>query len=826
MPVDTVVDLIILLRQYRLVEPAQLDELARVIAPRFSEPRSLAKELIQRNWLTPYQINQLFKGNGADLVFDNFVLLERLGEGGMGQVFKARHRKLGQIVALKIIRKDRNAGPDSIRRFEREIQTASTLVHPNIVRAIDANEVDGTPFFVMEYVEGTDLARLVKQQGPLPPAQAAEYIRQAALGLQHAHEKGLVHRDIKPANLLLTKQGVIKLVDMGLARRESVDDTASTALTQLGSVLGTPDYIAPEQARNSKNADIRSDLYSLGCTFYFLLTGQPPFPGGALTEKLLKHQLDPPPPLSTFRGDVPPAIAAVIERLMAKRPHDRYQTPAELAAALANNRPPAPGAASVPRPVVNGRPTDRRPPSTVPLAVPVAAVVQSATATIPVAAPVATDPFTDLDTPVPISVTRVEVPKRPRTGPRRRWLLGVAAVLVVLFAVLSGLGAKMLFFNATTIANPPTVNADKDTPQDKDKDKKEEKAKPPQDWWKAREALAKRGARFVPATYDPDPAHPITSVDLSSCPTLTDADMVNLAALPHVTTLQLGATKITDKGLVYLEALPHLTTLGLNQIAVTDEGLSHLRGLTELTDVNLSFTQVQGSGLVHLSGARNLKVLNLTYSKIDDAGLAALAGLPQLEQLTLQVPPNSKQITDAGMVHLKGLTKLKQLSLHDTAVTDAGMVHFKAVGALLTTLDLTNVKVSDAGLSGFKTLIHLQEFQAGGSNVGDQGSAETTATPKKTAYRGTLNGTKVQDDDLTMFQGQDGVEIAEPDGHARRQRGAEVSGGTAETELAQSGAERHRRRAGLSGEVERAAKSHSVEHTGARPRSPGTDGAE
>ena len=230
MPVDSVVNLVALIRQHRLLEPAQLEEMTRSLAPNHTDPRGLAKELIQRNWLTPYQINQLFKGNAADLAFDNFVLLERIGEGGMGQVFKARHRRLGQIVALKIIRKDRNAGPDTIRRFEREIQAASKLIHPNIVRAIDANSIEGTHFFVMEYVEGTDLARLVKQQGPLPPAQAADYIRQAALGLQHAHEKGLVHRDIKPANLLLTKQGVVKLVDMGLARRESLEEAAlSTA---------------------------------------------------------------------------------------------------------------------------------------------------------------------------------------------------------------------------------------------------------------------------------------------------------------------------------------------------------------------------------------------------------------------------------------------------------------------------------------------------------------------------------------------------------------------------------------------------------------------
>ena len=204
----------------------------------------------------------------------------------MGQVFKARNWKLGRIVALKLIRKERLDSPDAIRRFQREVRAAAALSHPNIVLAYDADQIGGTHLLVMECIEGaSDLAKLVKKNGPLPVAQACEYIRQAALGLQHAFERGLVHRDIKPANLLLTADGkTVKILDMGLARldQKAGDGEASSTMTQEGAVMGTPDYIAPEQAMESHTVDIRADLYSLGCTFYYLLTAKVPFPGGTL----------------------------------------------------------------------------------------------------------------------------------------------------------------------------------------------------------------------------------------------------------------------------------------------------------------------------------------------------------------------------------------------------------------------------------------------------------------------------------------------------------------------------------------------------------------
>ncbi len=350
------------LRASRLLEAGQLQEL-NVLHTRFPDPVSLVGELVRRGWLTPYQANELAAGRGDGLLLGSYALLERLGEGGMGQVFKARNWKLGRIVALKVIRKERLTSEDAVRRFHREIQATAALSHPNIVLAYDADAVQGTHFFVMEYAEGQDLAHYVARHGPLPVGLACECVRQAALGLQHAFEKGMVHRDVKPHNLLLTRRPgpdgkpVVKLLDMGLALLSSSGEGDTESLvTQENVVVGTPDFMAPEQAMGARNADVRSDLYALGCTFYFLLTGRVPFPGDTMMAKLIRHKLDEPEPVEKLRPDVPPLLAAVVRKLMAKLPEDRFQTPAELIAALA-------GAGSESGPMPAAPPAPAAPPS-------------------------------------------------------------------------------------------------------------------------------------------------------------------------------------------------------------------------------------------------------------------------------------------------------------------------------------------------------------------------------------------------------------------------------------------------------------------------------
>lgn len=324
------------LEKFQLLTPAQVHE-AGALGETQPDTRKLAAELVRRGWLTPFQANQLLLGRGQSLVLGPYVLLERLGQGGMGQVYKARHALMDRTVALKVVRADRLDRPETLGRFRREMQAAAKLAHPNIVVAHDAAQVGDVHFLVTEYVEGTDLSRLLKQRGRLPLAQACAYVRQTALGLQHAHERGLVHRDIKPSNLILAADGAVKILDFGLARLRTQLDAAATAsdLTREGSVMGTPDYISPEQARESHTADIRADIYSLGCTLYHFLAGQPPFPGGSLTEKLLKHQQAEPAPIERLCTELPAGLATVVRTMMAKRAEDRYQTPQQVVDALA-----------------------------------------------------------------------------------------------------------------------------------------------------------------------------------------------------------------------------------------------------------------------------------------------------------------------------------------------------------------------------------------------------------------------------------------------------------------------------------------------------------
>jgi serine/threonine-protein kinase len=327
------------------------------------EPAELASRLVKDGVLTEYQASRVLKGKSQGLVFGRYVILDFLGKGAMGKVYKAWHRMMGRVVALKILDPRYVANTESLARFKREMQLVGRLDHPNVVRAFDADRIGEYHFIAMEYAAGQTLEDLLRERGALPPADVVFFASQAADGLAHAHARGVLHRDIKPSNLLLTDARKLKILDFGLGTLLEKEELP-TALTAAGITVGTPDYISPEQARMVK-LDGRSDLYSLGCTMYHLISGQLPFKGESSMDCIIGRITGRAVPLSEVKPGLPPRLVQAIEKLMATNPADRYQTAEEAAAALRSllrpkNVPHGPSAptvaaiTSVPGPVPHG----------------------------------------------------------------------------------------------------------------------------------------------------------------------------------------------------------------------------------------------------------------------------------------------------------------------------------------------------------------------------------------------------------------------------------------------------------------------------------------
>ncbi len=297
------------------------------------DAEELVAELVKQNHLTKFQAAQVSAGRSKALMLGGYTILDRIGAGGMGQVFKAEHRRMHRLVAIKMLPNAMMKDAAAIARFEREVTAAAKLRHPNIVAADDAAEANGVHFLVMEYVEGQDLSALVKKNGPFPVAKAVNFILQAARGLEFAHGEGVVHRDIKPANLLLDKKGVVKILDMGLARIESPGE-AQAELTGTGAVMGTVDYMSPEQAFNTRDADARADIYSLGCSLFYLVAGTATYGGQSVVEKILAHREKEIPSLKSFQPEVTDDLEGVFTKMVAKKIEDRYQSVSEVIADL------------------------------------------------------------------------------------------------------------------------------------------------------------------------------------------------------------------------------------------------------------------------------------------------------------------------------------------------------------------------------------------------------------------------------------------------------------------------------------------------------------
>ena len=315
-----------------LTEKQFLDIRAKILAGAYpSDSQALADRLVREGILTEYQVRRFLSGKSHGLTVGKYVILERIGSGSMGRVYKAHHQLMDRVVALKIIAPEIVTNDRVIARFQREMRLVGRLDHPNVVRAFDADQSNNILYIVMEYVSGMSLGQRLKQ-GTLPPVEAVGYAAQAALGLAHAHEQGIVHRDVKPSNLLLNDAKQVKVLDLGLGVLMEADEHAAFA-TADGVAVGTVDYMSPEQACG-REVDGRSDLFSLGCALYHMISGRQAFPGATPIERLGQRINNRPTPITNYRPDLPSSLVTVLDKLMANRPVDRYQTGSEAAEAL------------------------------------------------------------------------------------------------------------------------------------------------------------------------------------------------------------------------------------------------------------------------------------------------------------------------------------------------------------------------------------------------------------------------------------------------------------------------------------------------------------
>jgi len=322
-----------LVRRSDLVDTERLTQVLSELPQPIGDSGIVGSTLIKHGLLTEWQNEKLLAGRYKGFFLGKYKILDHLGTGGMSSVYLAEHRLMRHRVAIKVLPKNLVQQSSYLERFHQEARAAALLDHPNMVRAYDVDNDRDQHFLVMEYVEGSDVKEVVAESGPLAYRTAADYVRQAADGLAYAHGKGLVHRDIKPANLLVDKSGTVKILDLGLVRF-SDEVKGSLTVEYDENMIGTVDYLAPEQAMNSHKADGRADIYSLGCTLYFMLTGSPPFPEGTIPQRVMMHQTADPPSIRKARADAPAGLLAICTRMMAKSPENRYQSAAEVSQAI------------------------------------------------------------------------------------------------------------------------------------------------------------------------------------------------------------------------------------------------------------------------------------------------------------------------------------------------------------------------------------------------------------------------------------------------------------------------------------------------------------
>jgi serine/threonine protein kinase/WD40 repeat protein/formylglycine-generating enzyme required for sulfatase activity len=660
-----------------------------------------------------------------------YKLLAKLGEGGMGAVYKALHVHLDRVVALKVLPKSRADDETAIARFYREMKAAGRLRHPNIVEAHDAREIDRAPVLVMEYVDGVDLAELVQRRGPLPIADACELVRQAALGLQHAHEHALVHRDIKPSNLILDRgrvssadpasrpQPQLKILDLGLAllRAEAVSPKEMTAS---GQMMGTADYMAPEQVTDSHSVDIRADIYSLGCTLYKLLSDHAPFGDAKYNtpmKRLLARLTDPPKPIRELRPEIPAALAAVIDRLLARDPDHRPNEPREVAEALL---PFAQGcdlaALHGPRPASD---TDGRTHSTFDH------VSSAHTGTQSHVAASLRDADAGLGEPGPRENSGLG-----ETGPRDSSGRGRRRIPTWLAAAAGGAALLLLAGIIITITNRDGTKTEINVPDDAGVEVRQD----------GKVVAAIPAKPTNPPTSDIPVVPPSPPLTVSPAPPLAPSD----APAPDYPAERKAALWVVQHGLVQVAddlgqilatasrqqpQLPDkpfvVVVVVLSNADIDDAGLTNLANCQQIREAILDGNpRVTAKGLKSLQRSKRLRKLNVARTSVG-AGLGeSLASWVELETLLAQ----GSQIDDDAVQGIPELPRLQELSLADTAVTESGLAGLVERCPNLREIN-TQTTSGSLPVSALKRLQFLRRASLRGDQLDDEAVAMLVQLP-------------------------------------------------------------------------------------------------
>lgn len=603
-----------------LLSAEEVAEFRRTLARESASVQEFAGALVRTGRLTKYQARQAFDGHAQALVLGQYVLLDYIGAGGMGQVYRASHRTLGREVAIKTLSAKAVKSAESLKRFQREMRAAARLVHPNIVMAYDADQAGGVHFLVMEFVNGQDLKTIVKESGPLPVGKVVDYALQAARGLAYAHQQGVVHRDIKPANLLVDQEGALKILDMGLARVSGIelsvdgqqDDGLAgqqdDGLTQTGIILGTADYMSPEQAENSRAVDGRSDIYSLGCTLFCLLTGKPPFADETTNiKKLLAHSRRPVPSAAALRPEVPAGLDQIVQRMMAKHAADRQQSMQELIAELTAGRVlgaglqistanPDPG---IPQIVGGNRPMAVKRRSSLKGYLIAGAVAAAVLVAIVIASSSkGPNPGQNVTPRASAAITETQ---NPQDALAHR-VLGLGGVLEVVRQS-----------SVITVRRP--------------------------------EELPKSTYRVKKLVFPPESR-------------LADSDLAALAKFTSLESLELGGTRVSGEGFAGVAMPATLQRLYLSGCPLTAAGLKAVASAApNLNLLALSKTPVEDSWLEPVSKLR-LTTLSLDGTRLTDAGLESVGSLRWLTSLDLR----DTKITPAGFFRIRTALPTCQLT--------------------------------------------------------------------------------------------------------------------------------------------------------------------